>query len=154
MNKQAITFLSLFCLILVLSVYYIIIPPQDDQHVSTSSSTLSTIASMQQNLNDTRQSLINENNDIIASSKSKQSQINSALNQIAKTKETIAKEKELVTFIQSNGYKEAYVEIKDACIKIVVNKKQATSKDASRIIKLINEQMGTEYEIEVKFITE
>ena len=32
MNKQAITFLSLFTLILVLSIYYLLVPPidQDD----------------------------------------------------------------------------------------------------------------------------
>ena len=38
MNKQAITFLSLFSLILVLSVYYIMLPPASslDQDITVS----------------------------------------------------------------------------------------------------------------------
>ena len=45
MNKQAITFLSLFSLILVLSIYYIMLPSQDTQ--TSTNNDLNTIEELQ-----------------------------------------------------------------------------------------------------------
>ena len=50
MNKQAITFLSLFTLILVLSIYYLLVPPID-QGDTVSKKSLSRIEILQSELN-------------------------------------------------------------------------------------------------------
>ena len=50
MNKQAITFLSLFTLILVLSIYYLLVPPID-QDDTVSKKSLSRIEILQSELN-------------------------------------------------------------------------------------------------------
>ena len=50
MNKQAITFLSLFTLILVLSIYYLLVPPID-QGDTVSTKSLSRIEILQSELN-------------------------------------------------------------------------------------------------------
>ena len=50
MNKQAITFLSLFTLILVLSVYYLVVPPIDQQ-ANVQTKQLSKIEVLQNQLN-------------------------------------------------------------------------------------------------------
>ena len=56
MNKQAITFLSLFSLILVLSVYYIMLPPASnlDQDITVNEQESETydVAKMQEELED------------------------------------------------------------------------------------------------------
>lgn len=155
MNKQAITFLSLFSLILVLSIYYILVPPAEETPVSTTSSqSLTSIETMQNKLDTTHENAISDNNDVIASAGSSEDDINLALSSIQETKDIMDKEKELVNLIKEKGYKEVYVEVGKANIKVVINKKDATSQDASQVIRIINEKMGNNYEVEVKFITE
>ena len=68
MNKQAITFLSLFTLILVLSIYYLLVPPID-QSDTVSKKSLSRIEILQSELNKNHENKINDNNTVIASSK-------------------------------------------------------------------------------------
>ncbi|MFR2769441.1 MAG: hypothetical protein ACLTAI_14700 [Thomasclavelia sp.] len=71
MNRQAITFLTLFSLILVLSIYYILLPPENTANqVSLNDQEVSQIEMMQKNLDKEREDLISKNNAIIASSKS------------------------------------------------------------------------------------
>ena len=66
MNRQAITFLTLFSLILVLSIYYILLPPEGEaSEVSVNNEELSQIEVLQQNLEKERADLISENNAII-----------------------------------------------------------------------------------------
>ena len=97
MNRQAITFLTLFSLILVLSIYYILLPPEDTANqVSLNDQKISQIEMMQKNLDKEREDLIGKNNAIIASSKSSSDEIASALASISETKETAALEKRLL----------------------------------------------------------
>ena len=80
MNRQAITFLTLFSLILVLSIYYILLPPENTANqVSLNDQEVSQIEMMQKNLDKEREDLISKNNAIIASSKSNSDEIASAL---------------------------------------------------------------------------
>ena len=74
MNKQAITFLSLFTLILVLSVYYLVVPPIDQQ-ANVQTKQLSKIEVLQNQLNENHENTLAENNDVIASAKSSKKQI-------------------------------------------------------------------------------
>ncbi|MFQ8593719.1 MAG: hypothetical protein ACLSAL_09365 [Thomasclavelia spiroformis] len=70
MNRQAITFLTLFSLILVLSIYYILLPPENTANqVSLNDQEVSQIEMMQKNLDKEREDLISKNNAIIASIK-------------------------------------------------------------------------------------
>ena len=96
MNRQAITFLTLFSLILVLSIYYILLPPENTANqVSLNNQEVSQIEMMQKNLDKEREDLISKNNAIIASSKSNSDEIASALASISEAKETAALEKKI-----------------------------------------------------------
>lgn len=64
MNKQAFTFLTLFSLILVLSIYYIMLPPQTQEETVTTAE--STITQLQEQLDLKRDEIISKNNEIIA----------------------------------------------------------------------------------------
>lgn len=154
MRKQAITFLSLFTLILVLSIYYLLVPPVEEESVSVSNEESSTIDVMQNELDQLHENSISDNNDVIASSKSSEKEINTALSSINKTKEIMKKEKEIVSLLNKKGYKECYVEMTDTNIKVVVNLKKGSSKDANTIIKTIHNYLNDNYDIEVKFVTE
>lgn len=152
MNKQAFTFLTLFSLILVLSIYYIMLPPSSNENVVTN--TQSTIQQLQQQLNKKREDIISKNNEIIAKESSTSDSINEALETISETKNLGEKEKNIVAKIKEMGYKDAYVEIENQTIKVTVLKKDATQSDASKVIKEILNLVGNNYQVEVKFINE
>ncbi len=154
MRKQALTFLSLFTLILVLSIYYLLVPPVEEESISVSNEESSTIDIMQNELDQLHENSISDNNYVIASSKSSQKEIKTALSSISQTKDIMKKEKEIVNLLKKSGYKECYVEINDANIKVVVNLKKGTSRDANKIIKAIHQYLDSHYDIEVKFVTE
>lgn len=151
MNKQAITFLSLFTLILVLSIYYLVVPPIEND-VNVSSKEVNNIDVLQKEIDSNHQENINNNNDVIASATSSKKEINEALSSIEKTNEQIKIEKNIKASIKSLGYDNCAVEINQNKLKVVIMKKNSTSKDANEIIKLINGQFKDKYYIEVKFI--
>ena len=143
MNRQAITFLTLFSLILVLSIYYILLPPEGEaSEVSVNNEELSQIEVLQQNLEKERADLISENNAIIASSDSDSNKIAAAL------------EAKITKIINDAGFKNAFVEVENKTIKVVIDKKEASSSDANSIIKTVMEKTKNEYQVEVKFISE
>lgn len=155
MNRQAITFLTLFSLILVLSIYYVLLPPETETNeVAVNSNELSQIEILQEELDQKRADLISENNAIIASSESSSDEIASALASISEAKETAALEKEITKIINDAGFKSAFVEVENKTIKVVVDKKEANSSDANSIIKTIMEKTNNEYQVEVKFISD
>lgn len=155
MNRQAITFLTLFSLILVLSIYYVLLPPETETNeVAVNSNELSQIEILQEELDQKRADLISENNAIIASSESSSDEIASALASISEAKETAALEKEITKIINDAGFKSAFVEVENKTIKVVVDKKEANSSDANSIIKTIIEKTNNEYQVEVKFISD
>ena len=152
MNKQAFTFLTLFSLILVLSIYYIMLPPSYNQEVVTNTQT--TIEQLQQQLNKKRDDIIAKNNEIIAKESSTSDSINEALETISETKNLGEKEKSIVAKIKELGYQDVYVEIDNQTIKVTVLKKDATQSDASKVIKEVLKLVGDNYQVEVKFISE
>lgn len=156
MNKQAITFLTLFSLILVLSIYYILLPPENgaDQQVNINEKTQSQIVSLQEDLDKKREGIISENNDVIASSSSSSDTISKALETIAETKEIAAKEKEVADVLENAGYKQCFVEVEGKNVKVVIEKKEATKNDANVIIKTLLNHLGKDYQVEVKFISD
>ncbi len=152
MNKQAFTFLTLFSLILVLSIYYIMLPPVSKEESVTQNKT--TIEQLQSQLDKKRDDIISKNNQIIAQESSTSDSINEALETISETKNIGEQEKKIVDKIKEIGYQEAFVEIDGSTIKITVLQKEATQSDASKVIKAVLEIVGEDYQVEVKFIAE
>ena len=152
MNRQAFTFLTLFSLILVLSIYYIMLPPVSNEKVTSTSKT--TIEQLQEQLNQKREDIINKNNDIIAKESSTSTSISEALETISETKNLTEKEQNIVSKIKELGYQEAYVEIDQQTIKVTALKKEATSEDASKVINAVRNLIDETYQVEVKFIQE
>lgn len=152
MNKQAFTFLTLFSLILVLSIYYIMLPPTSQNEVVQND--ISTIEQLQNQLDKKREDIITKNNEIIAKESSTSESINEALETISETKNVTEKEKSIVTQLGELDYQESYVEIDNQTVKITILKKDATQSDASNVIKEVLNLVGDSYQVEVKFIDE
>ena len=152
MNKHAFTFLTLFSLILVLSIYYIMLPPTSQNEVVQND--ISTIEQLQNQLDKKREDIITKNNEIIAKESSTSESINEALETISETKNVTEKEKSIVTQLGELGYQESYVEIDNQTVKITILKKDATQSDASNVIKEVLNLVGDSYQVEVKFIDE
>lgn len=152
MNKQAITFISLFTLILVLSIYYMMLPQDKTNEVSQQQP--SSIEELQIALDKKREDIINENNDLIAKESSTTEMINKALETISQTKDLKDKEKELIELLQKEGYQDVFLEIDNKIVKVTILKKDATQSDANHVIKIILNHIGEQYQVEVKFINE
>ena len=153
MNKQAVTFLSLFSVLLVLSVYYILLPPvTNPTPVAVEKIELSKIETLQEELITTRNQVIMDNNDIIAASSSSSKDIQVALEVIADTQKIQDQEKAIVELLKGLGYEKVFVECENKNIKVVIEKKDAKASDANEIIKLIVSKYDNSYQIEVKFI--
>lgn len=152
MNKQAVTFLGLFTLILFVSVYYIIMPVETDTTVSVSN-VEDKISLMEVSLQEDRENVINENNNIIASSSSSNDDIEVALSNIATIENYVKQEKAVSKLLKDNGFKRNYVEIAQKCVKVVVVGKESASK-ANKVVKLVLENLGNDYLVEVKFIVD
>ena len=151
MNRQAITFLTLFSLILVLSIYYILLPPENTANeVAVNNQEVSQIEALQKNLDKEREDLISENNAIIASSESDSDKIASALATISEAKETAALEAKITKTVNEAGFKNVFVEVENKTVKVVVDKKDGSGNDANSIINAIMEETKNEYQVEVK----
>lgn len=152
MNKQAVTFLGLFTLILLVSVYYIIVPVETDTNVSVANIE-DKISIMETSLQDERENIVSENNNIIASSSSTSDDIEVALNNIAAIENYVKQEEDISKLLKENGFSRTYVEIAQKCVKVVVVGKESKAK-ANKVIKLILDKLGNDYLVEVKFIVD
>lgn len=162
-NRRLISFLSLFSLVLVLSIYYVLVPVNNatldggvsdnggDEVVSVTDGEDAYFENLElakvSKFNDD----IGELNQIVASSSSTMEEKVSALEMIANKKKLNKEEQLLKQAIKEAGYTNAYVEYEDSTVKILVSKKDATKSDAVTIIKLAYEKLGNSYTPSVSF---
>lgn len=161
MNKQLVSFLSLFSLVLVLSIYYVMLP-FSGSNLGDSNNNLPVIneiedtkdayfVSLELQKNETYKELIDMQNDILASSNATIEEKQSALEEISRIEEVMTKEANTVAMIVEAGYPAAYVENYEQGIKVVVYKQDATKADAATVMSLVIEEFGLELMPEVSF---
>ena len=158
MNKQAITFLSLFSLILVLSVYYMMLPPTSidnkDVEIVNTDSSIYNFTKMELELTAKRDGEIKQNNEIIADVTSSTEEVNQALQGIQTIKNKNALEQEIKDSLASSGYENAFIEIDGTTIKVTIAMSNSQTQDATRVINIVLEKVGSDYTPEVKFVSE
>lgn len=161
-NRRLISFLSLFSLVLVLSIYYVLVPvntatlnednpTEDSSQVSVTDGEDAYFESLElakvSKFNDD----IDELNGIVASSSSTMDEKINALEMIAQKNKMKKEEAALKQAIKEAGYSNAYVEYEDNMVNILVSKKEANKSDAVTIIKLAYEKLGNSYIPSVSF---
>lgn len=154
--KKIVSFFSLFSLVLVLSIYYVLSPVSlnNDEVVNGSveneSDEVVSIVDGEtayfENLEILKQNAfldeIKELEAIVANASStKEEKINALEVKNLKTKMN-EKEKQLANIIKEEGYSNVYVEYEGEKVNILVGKKDATKKDALIVIRSINSSIN------------
>lgn len=163
MNRQALAFLTMFSLILMLSVYYVTLPsdttsvmstengedlsdqkkPTEDEHVNDAQS-------LQQEITSKTKEEIKKNSDIVSSTESNETQKQEALETIDTLKSTQAEAEQLKAALQEAGFNAA-IEITEGTCKINVFESEDKEENAKAIMKTASEKTENKYLIEVTF---
>ena len=158
-NKQKLWFLTLFSLILVLSVYYVTMPSNLLSVSDIKEDTTPTINMENTNILDV---LKEENNERVAKEIESLRKIvvdvetniddkNIAYEKIQKLEENKGKEEKIVSLIKEKLGFDTYVEIKNAKVNVVVSNKEHSYKIANDIIKLVSSSFDSDKSVTVKF---
>ena len=151
-NKQKLWFLTLFSLILVLSVYYVTMPSNLLSVSDIKEDTTPTISMEDANILDV---LKEENNERVAKEIESLRKIvvdvetniddkNIAYEKIQKLEENKGKEEKIVSLIKEKLGFDTYVEIKNAKVNVVVSNKEHSYKIANDIIKLVSSSFDSD----------
>lgn len=161
MKKQLVSFLSLFSLVLVLSIYYIMLPftgvnlGEDSGNLPVINEIETTFdeyfVSLEVQKNESYEQLIDAQTAILASSNATIEEKQSALVEIARLENMMEKEANTVASIIEAGYPAAYVENYDTGVKVIVYKQDATKADAAIVMSLVIDEFGLELMPEVSF---
>lgn len=156
MKRQIIAFISLFSLVLVLSVYYVMLPFSTsglDQVVDTQIESSSDLyySSLESNKNESYEEFISLQNEIIASVEASNEEKATALEQIASKNKQIELESKIKEELKEIGYEKVFVEIHKENVTIITSKIDSTKTDVVKIINVAYKILGTNFHVEVMF---
>ena len=150
MNRQAIAFLTMFSLVLMLAVYYITMPIQQGDETPVVS-TPNTFEQMKIELSNKQQSLLESYTATMASSTSTSQEKAIAMKQMSKLNQVMNDEKIYTDMLYTLGYENCYLEIEQDVMKIHVQSDTFDTSDASKIIKTVLSESNYQYIPEVSF---
>ena len=162
MNKKILSFLSLFCLTLVLSVYYVVVPyngaikdlNEEDITVNVTIEDGEELyfESLEQSKVDEYDEVIKGYESIVASSDYTNKEKEEALNEIDEVVAKIKLEDEIEKAIKDAGYNNVYIIIKNNVVHIISRVAEPSSMDAASIIKIVYSFVSpVNYGVEVSF---
>ncbi len=146
MKKQALTFFTMFSLIMMLSIYYISLPNE----VSTQVSSIPVMQEEEDPQVQNEQNQKEMNDEIIADESSTQEEKVEALAKNDTLDENNGLEEEVKQAIINLGY-ECEVEIKEQSIYVNILNQEEDASIISMIMKEIHRSVGTQYLMEIKF---
>ena len=151
MKKQVISFLALFGLVFVLSVYYVLLPTNlfIKANGSTNDNTITDVgftvdestnlyfATLDSKLEEKHNKVIYEFESIVASQSYDNEDKETALNRLNYEYRIMASEGKIVSLIKETGYQNAYVEYEDSLIRVIVQASSLSNQEAAEIISLV-----------------
>lgn len=151
MKKQVLSFCALFGLVLVLSVYYVLLPSnlfvesEVNNNINESLEVNVTIqeasdlffSELDNKLTEKHQKIIYEYESKVANQNIANEEKEVALNMIYNQQKIIDSEERLVGLIKEIGYYNAYVEYLDDMIKVIVQAETLSNQQAAELISLI-----------------
>lgn len=161
--KKIVSFCSLFSLVLILSVYYVLSPVSftNDEVVNNEVSNDEVVEILDgesayfENLEILKQTAfleqIKELETILASTNSTSEEKITALEVKNEKTKMNAKEKELANLIKEKGYSNVYVEFEGNKVNVLVSKQDATKSDALEVIRTIYPLIDIKYTPSVMF---
>ena len=158
-NKQGLWFLTLFSIILVLSVYYIAMPnntlatlkenTEDKETLNIKES--DSLASLRVTSDEEIESTMNDLQSILLNDKATLEEKNNAYEKIQNINLNKGKEENIEKLITDNFKLQSFVKIDKDNIKVTISKKDLDNKLANQIIRKIQEQYSNKMYITIKF---
>ena len=164
-NKQGLWFLTLFSLILVLSIYYITMPneifeseittetkKETEKEISkVNSQNTSYIETLKIELDSERSEELNSLQEIINSSSKTSEEKNAAYEQMKEINNIKGREENIANKIKEEYSLEAYVKQEDDKVEVVVGSKEHDVSLANKIMRTVQNEYDTKMSISVKF---
>ena len=158
-NKQSLWFLTLFSIILVLSVYYIAMPnntlatlkENNENAMTISINETDSLASLRVANDEEIESTMNELQDVLLDDKATLEEKNTAYEKIQNINSNKGKEEAIEKLINDTFSLQSFVKINKDNIKVTISKKEHDSKLANDIIRKIQEEYSNKMYITVKF---
>lgn len=161
-NKQKLWFLTLFSLILVLSVYYITMPSElltaskktntktkEEKKVSVTKEDI--LTNLQVEKDEERQALAAEYNEVLTNKDSSDDEKNNAYNGLKELDEIKSKEELLKNKIKKNLKLDSFIKIDSNNINVTIKKKDHDYSLANDVMRLIQEEYKNKMYISIKF---
>ena len=158
-NKQSLWFLTLFSIILVLSVYYVAMPNNTLATIKESDTDIQTInieesdslAALRVQNDEEIESTMNELQSILLNEKSTLEEKNTAYEKIQNINSNKGKEESIEKLIEETFKYKSFVKIENDKISVTISNKTHDVKQANEIIRKIQEQYTNKMYITVKF---
>ena len=156
-KKQSIWALTLFSLILVLSVYYITLPTEFEPKEDKTKTTIKevdrneVIETLKVENNENKNKKKKELQEILNKEDSTKEEKNNAYEELKALNIIQSKEEEIELKVKSKYESECYAEIDDDKVKLVIIKKEHNDKLASEIMDYVQECFDKKMYITIKF---
>ena len=162
-NKQGLWFLTLFSLVLVLSVYYITMPSEvftnniidntstDTKSVNKEVSVSNYLSTLKIELDEKRNESLKKYESILSDSSASTSDKNSAYEGIKNINSIKAMEEGIVSKIKNEFSLNSFVEVDSSKVLVVVDKKDHDVKLANKIMNLVQDEFNSYVSVSVKF---
>ena len=157
MNKKVLTFLSLFSLVLILSIYYVVSPFGESNkleegvniNLNVNEDLDEYFVTLEVSKENNYQEYIDEMNAIIASSEYTNDEKKEALVNIEKIKNQVELEKKTKEELKKEGFNQLFMEVNNNSIFVLIKYPEFSSLDAAKIMSTIYKNFGTNYQIEI-----
>lgn len=162
-NKQKLWFLTLFSLILVLSVYYITMPSdvlttastindvKEEQQVSVDVKEEDILMVLELEKDEERSLLAAEYNTVLTNKESTTEEKNNAYEGLKKIDEIKSKEGSITKKIKDNLKLNSFVKIEKDSVNITLKHKEHDYSLANDVMRLVQEEFGSKMYVSVKF---
>ena len=157
-NKQSLWFLTLFSIILVLTVYYIAMPnntlatlKENETKETVDIVETDALAALRIANDEEIESTMNELQNILLNETSTLEEKNTAYEKIQTINSNKGKVEQIEKIIKDNFNLQSFVKIKDDSISITISSKKHDTKLANEIIRKVQELYNNKMYITVKF---
>ena len=160
MNKQNLSFISLFSIILILCVYYLTVPANimediepniDSNDVLVNAEEISSLVALKVENDEQVMNEINDLEEKIVDDKTTIEEKNIAYEELKNVNFNRGKEEELINIIKEEFEYDNYIKIENDNVNIVINSKEHNKELANNIIKRIQKEFTSKKYITVKF---
>lgn len=159
-NKQKLWFLTLFSIILVLSVYYVamdedtftkLMPSNESTSETLNVKEEDTLSALRVEDDDEEQKVIAEIQNILLDQNVSTEEKNNAYEKLKGINSNKSKENKLESLILKTYNLKSFIKIKDDQINVIISSKNNNVTDANNIIRTIQKEFDTQKYITVKY---